>query len=101
MTHDYTTVSITFHMTFTPEEVAVLTEAADHHYDSTCRAFEPLKLLAARQANGAPLDIDLRWHEFDILSKICESPLVPETIAHAVWSQFAALRAATQRASGV
>lgn len=77
---------VLFTVEFTPEEVVSLRTASEHHYDGVCKMFaEHIK----------PTTV-LDWHEFDILAKICESPLAPEDISQAVWKGFAKLRAATE-----
>lgn len=97
MTRESAGAQVTFRMTFTADEVVCLRSAAAAHYDAACREFGPLRMLAAyADLGGLPLDLSLGWREFDILAKICESPLVPPVVSQAVFAAFAALREATK-----
>lgn len=99
MTYEMSSVEVVFRVTFTADEVDWLSDAAEHHYDPVCRTFLPLKTLASWRRSKVPLDITLGWHDLDILSKICESPLCPEKVARDVQGIFTALREKTQIAN--
>ncbi len=89
---------VSFRVRFTAEEVATLKRAADAHYDAVCRSFQPLTLLAVYILHGIELEALLSWRDLDILSKICESPLVPDHTSQKVWKVFAELRRCTELA---
>jgi hypothetical protein len=69
---------IEYRVAFTREEIEQLTAAARSHYDGTCRMVASQGWLRTANASILPehgIEFWLNWTDFDILSKICESPL--------------------------
>lgn len=82
-------VAVTLVVQFSEDEAASIISSAEHHYDYTCRTLPVLKLIAP----GG--DVSLNWHDLDILSKVCESPLASEKVQRSVWAAFKTLHALT------
>lgn len=101
------TAHVDLRLQFTVEEAQTLILASEHHYSAECRpeAFKPiaaLKNLVAQTIYAlGPPEFDFTWRDMDILSKICESELVPPDTSRAVWAAFAELRRLDRIASAV
>lgn len=89
---------IELRLRFSRDEAETLVTASEHHYSPECRPalFQPTRTLKNLLAQGDdPIELIFNWRELDILSKICESPLVPFELSEAVWSAFAEIRKLT------
>lgn len=87
-------------MEFTRDEIRDFTEASRSHYDAVCRnvSFDGWLAAAIPLLWGKDSAIlRLNWRDLDILSKIAESPLLPQGKAHEVWALFKQLRDDTDK----
>lgn len=86
--------AVSLYVAFTEEEAANLIHAAEQHYDATCRTLPALKVIgeSVRYGSVGRFDVRLDWHDLDVLSKICESPLASRSLSHAIWTAFSRLR---------
>jgi hypothetical protein len=90
--------SVTLRVTFTMQEADALEQVASHHYDAVCRTLPVLKEIKITARTADDFGVSLTWRDLDILSKICESPLVPKEVSQTVWATFANLRQITLNA---